>query len=110
MGSRRVWSTAYNPEEGQVRRRLKESIALATFVNRGHNNSGDWNRSHMKGTQRSGGEAQMVERTTQEGCVWWTERVGPVTTGVRRERAVFLVQNLHKERIYSKGRRQSCRE
>lgn len=51
---RRVRPTAYNPEEGQVRRRLSKSIALATFVTRDHNNSGDWNRSHMRGTQRSG--------------------------------------------------------
>lgn len=51
---RRVWSMAYNPEEGQVRQRLRESIALATFVTRDHNNSGDWNRSHTRGTQRSG--------------------------------------------------------
>jgi hypothetical protein len=51
---RRVWSTVYNPEEGQVRQRLKESIALATFVTRDHNNCGDWNRSHTRGTQRRG--------------------------------------------------------
>lgn len=50
---RRVRSIVYNLEEGHIRQRLRESIALATFVTRDHNNSGDWNRSHMRGT-RSG--------------------------------------------------------
>lgn len=51
---RRVRSISYKPEEGHIRQRLKESIALATSVSRDHNNSGDWNRSHMRGVQRSG--------------------------------------------------------
>lgn len=50
---RRVWSTVYNPKEGQVRQRLRESIALATFMTRNHNKNGDWNRSHMRGMPRS---------------------------------------------------------